>query len=81
MPKSIHTRGHVQLAKLLRELRQEAGLTQADIGKHVRRPQSWVSKYEAGEQRLDLVELRTLCREFGISLGTLVSRWEERLSR
>ena len=79
MPKSIHTRGHVQLAKLLKELRLEAGLTQVELGKKVRRPQSWVSKCESGEQRLDLVELRLLAQAFGVSLGTLVRRWEQRL--
>jgi len=38
-----------------------------------------VSKYEMGQRRLDLVELRELCSVLGITLGTLVRRCERSL--
>jgi transposase-like protein len=41
------------------------------------RPQSFVSKYETGERRLDLIEIRDVCQACGIELITLVERFEQ----
>ena len=42
--------------KLLREARLKAGLSQEEVAKRLNRPQSYVSKYESGERRLDVIE-------------------------
>ncbi|HSF65925.1 MAG TPA: helix-turn-helix transcriptional regulator [Nitrospiraceae bacterium] len=42
--------------KLLREARVNAGLSQEDVAKRLNRPQSYVSKDESGEHRLDVIE-------------------------
>lgn len=65
-----------RLAKLLRKLRAEAGLRQTDLAEKLGEPQSYVSKYESGEQRLDLLELRSICLALGTDLGRLVKRFE-----
>ena len=44
----------------LRAARVEAGLTQSEVARHIRRPQSFMSKAESGERRLDLIELAEL---------------------
>jgi transcriptional regulator with XRE-family HTH domain len=46
----------------LREARLEAGLTQVDVGKKLKKPQAYVSKIERGERRVDVVELEELAR-------------------
>ena len=74
--RSIYTVEHQRLVALLRELRENAGLRQADVAKRLRRPQSFVSKYEAGQRRLDLVELSQLAGVFGLSLFDLVEQFE-----
>jgi transcriptional regulator with XRE-family HTH domain len=56
LAKSIHTRRHQQLCKLLRDARKDSGLTQQQLAAKLRRPQSFVAKYELGERRLDVVE-------------------------
>ncbi len=70
-----------KLIELLRAVRKEAGLTQADVARKLRRPQSFVSKYEIGERRLDLIELREVCAAIGIPLQRFVRRFESRLAR
>lgn len=77
MEKSIFSKEHRWLLSVLREVRHEAGLTQVQLGKRLRKPQSFVSKYEIGERRLDLVELRQVCGAVGIALGELVRRFEQ----
>jgi transcriptional regulator with XRE-family HTH domain len=61
---------------LLRQVRTEAGLKQADLAKKLHQPQSFVSKYESGERRLDLLELQQLCSALHLSLTEFVRRFE-----
>jgi transcriptional regulator with XRE-family HTH domain len=49
------------LAALLRRIRIEAKLTQGQVAEKIGQSQSYVSKYECGEQRLDLIELEAIC--------------------
>ncbi len=67
------------LRKLLRGLRLEANLRQTDLAKKLGLPQSFVSKYESGERRLDILEVRRVCVALGVALSDLVRRLEEEL--
>lgn len=78
--KSIYSPAQRQLTALLRDLRAEAGLRQVDMAERLQKPQSFVSKYEAGERRLDLVELREICQALGIGLVDLAQRFEDALA-
>jgi transcriptional regulator with XRE-family HTH domain len=69
------------LYMLLRQIRLEAKLRQVDLADKLGRPQSFVSKYESGERRLDILELRQICKTVGISLVEFVQRLEDILSR
>jgi len=64
------------LLRLLKQVRAEAELRQIDLAKKLHQPQSFVSKYESGERRLDLLELRQVCEALGISLSAFVRRFE-----
>ncbi len=68
-----------QLQALLRQVRNEARLRQADLAARLGQPQSFVSKYESGERRLDILELRGVCQALGISLQEFIRRLEESL--
>jgi transcriptional regulator with XRE-family HTH domain len=54
---AIHSSDQERLCELLRQTREAAGLRQLDVTDASGMPQSFVSKYESGERRLDLVEL------------------------
>ncbi|MBI2955619.1 MAG: helix-turn-helix transcriptional regulator [Chloroflexi bacterium] len=55
--------------ELLREVRQRADLRQQDLASRISEPQSFVSKYESGERRLDVLELRQICAALGVPLA------------
>jgi len=56
------------IATLLREYRQEAGMKQDDVAKRLRKPQSYVSKVESCERRVDLIQLLRFLHLYGRSL-------------
>ncbi len=65
-----------RLQELLRRIRTEAGLRQEDLARLLKQSQSFVSKYESGERRLDLLELRQICVALGLSLEKFARRFE-----
>jgi transcriptional regulator with XRE-family HTH domain len=82
MPKSAalkHTDQKKRLQNLLRQIRVEAGLRQVDLAERLGQSQSFVSKYESGERRLDILELRQICSVVGISMEEFISRLEDTL--
>jgi transcriptional regulator with XRE-family HTH domain len=52
-----------------------AGLTQAELSQRLDRPQSFVSKYERGERRLDVVEFGKVARALGVDPAKLLERF------
>jgi transcriptional regulator with XRE-family HTH domain len=66
-----------ELANLLRQVRLEANLTQIQVADIIGQKQSYVSKYESGEQRLDLIELEAICNATGVPLIDFVRRYLE----
>ncbi len=64
-----------KLQDLIRTLRLEAGLTQAELAKRLGRPQSFVSKYENGERQLDFVELHDVCVALNLRIGDFAKKY------
>ena len=56
----------------LRQARLEAGLTQTEVANVLQKPQSFVSKCETGERRVDVVELQVLANLYGVPLTYFV---------
>lgn len=65
---------------LVRQMRIDAGLRQADLADRLGEPQSFVSRYESGERRLDVLELRKICRVLGVQLVDFIKRLEDEAS-
>lgn len=80
MARRHRTPRHRALQRALRDLRTSAGLTQVELAKRLAKPQSYVSKFESGERKLDLPELDEICRALGGNLETLVRRYKRELS-
>lgn len=57
------------LPEALKRMRINSGQTQVELASRLKRPQSYVSKYEKGERRLDLIELSEICNACGTQLS------------
>ncbi len=69
---SRRDRRYKDIARRLREAREAAGLTQQAAAARLGVPQSFISKCESGERRLDVLELDALARLYGRSSSDLV---------
>ena len=81
MEKSVYTDDYSVVVRLLREARTAAGVTQVQMAKMLGQSQSFVSKYENGDSRMDILQLRTVCQTLGLSLAEFVERLEGRLKQ
>ena len=66
MGKSTFTREYKALCRELIRIRKCKSLTQMDVAKKLARPQSYVSKYEQAERRLDVVEFLQVAKAVGV---------------
>ena len=77
MEHTIHSDPYRALLVQLRQLRETAGVTQSELASLLGQPQSWVSKVEVGERRLDIEELRQICVALDVDLVKVVKVWLE----
>lgn len=71
MVKSLHTPAYAAFRRLMADARERQGLTQAELATRLGKPQSFVSKYESGERRLDVVEFVLVCEALGVEATAL----------
>jgi len=75
MDKSLTRPEYKLLLAELRKARKEAGVNQTELGLRLGESQSFISKVERGERRLDLVELNAFCKALGVSLTDFTGRY------
>lgn len=80
MKKSIYTDEYQVLLRLLREARERSGVTQVELARTLGQTQSYVSKIELGDRRIDLIQLRTILAALGVGLADFVARLEDALA-
>lgn len=73
MTRSIFTKKYKHLCHLLIQVKESQGLTQARIAERLNRPQSFVSKYENGERRLDVIEFLEVAAALGVEAESLLA--------
>lgn len=80
MAKSIHRPESAVLRRRLREIRVAAGLTQAEVSSQLGRDQTYMSNIERGVRRLDVIELRDICRLSGKDFLEFLAELERELA-
>lgn len=76
MPKSVHTDRYTKFRELLIAIRTNLSLTQNQLAEKLGKPQSFVSKYESGERRLDFIEVLDLAECLNFDVGNLADAIE-----
>ena len=71
--KSAHTDAYSEFTKMLIAARKNAGLTQQHLATLLSKPQSYISKYERGERRLDLIEFLCVAAILKIDTNSFIS--------
>jgi transcriptional regulator with XRE-family HTH domain len=79
MRKSTFSREYKTLCRLLREVRQEADVSQVELAARLNETQSDISKFERGERRLDVVQLGWWCKALGCQLSDFVKKYEQQV--
>jgi len=62
MPKSIYSKDYRNVIEKLKKARLDAGLKQSEVAQKLKKPQSYISKIERGERRIDIAELKELAK-------------------
>jgi transcriptional regulator with XRE-family HTH domain len=76
---ALYERSYAAFTDLLKEERRKAGLTQAMLAKKLRRPQSYVSKYERGDRRLDVIEFVEVAQAIGFDPNEFLKKLDSEL--
>lgn len=81
MTKSIFTNNYQLLLKLLVETRKKARITQQELAKKLGKNQSYISKYENSERRLDMIEVIAIVKAMGANpsdlMQNILKEWKE----
>jgi transcriptional regulator with XRE-family HTH domain len=80
MEKSTFTKEYQVFCHLLRQSREQSGITQVQLAKQLNETQSEISKFERGERRLDLVQLHQWCKATGVRLADFARSFEDAVS-
>jgi len=79
--KTTYTQANDIFRELLKETRVAKSLTQADVATSLGVQQSYVSKYESGERRLDFVETAQVCEALGLSIEDFAASYSAKLAK
>jgi transcriptional regulator with XRE-family HTH domain len=71
MGASIHSKEYKEIIRKLIAARLDSGLTQVQAGLKLKKPQSYISKIERRERRVDVVELKHLLKVYELNLKDL----------
>ena len=78
--RSLHTKPYQAFIAVMVLARKEADMTQHELARRIKKPQSFVSKYERFERRLDVPEFIHIARALGLDPANLLRRIDKTLS-
>ena len=81
MTKSVFTDNYTTFLKILVRSRKAVGMTQTELANKIKENQSYISKYENGERRLDVIEFIEIAKALGVDplrvIDELVGNWKK----
>jgi transcriptional regulator with XRE-family HTH domain len=77
--RSVYDPRYVEMIARLRAVREQKGLSQTELAQRLGKPQSYVSKAETCERRIDLIEALEFCEALGIGIAAIIPSELKRL--
>ena len=74
MTKTIFSKDHRDLIERLKKAREDAGLDQLDVAEKLKKSQSYVSKLESGQRRIDIVQLKELANVYNKTMASFIKK-------
>ncbi|MDY5450210.1 MAG: helix-turn-helix transcriptional regulator [Clostridia bacterium] len=74
--KSLYDDRYKAAISLLKGYRLNSNMTQQELAMLLNSDQGYVSKFESGQRRLDIIEVRTICNHLGVNLVSFVNDLE-----
>ena len=71
MPKSVYSDAYTTMVGMLVQCRQQRGVTQVELAGRLGKPQSFISKIEQGQRRVDVIEFCAIARALGVEPSVL----------
>ena len=81
MKKTIHDSDYKNVLALVRSFRENKGITQAQLAKKLGFDQTFISKIETGERRMDVIELRRICLALDIDFIFFIKQMEKLIKK
>lgn len=81
MPNPLHSTNYGVFRELLVKARLSSGITQVELAKQLDKPQSYVSKYERGERRIDLPEFVELAEILGLDTTAFIEEYRKAVKK
>lgn len=81
MVKSLHSKRYTIFREMLATAREDCGMTQSELAIHLGKPQSFVSKYESGDRRLDFTEFAEIAAVLSVDLAQFIHRYQENVDK
>ncbi len=72
--KTIYSNEYIAILRKQKKDRKKSGLTQTEIVKRLGKPQSFISKIEKGERRLNIIELKHIAKLYGVDIKDVLTR-------
>jgi len=79
--KSVFTREYEVLRSHLRQARKKVGLSQTELARRLDQTQLFVSRSELGDRKVDVIELRAICKVMGLPFVQFISDLDAELER
>lgn len=74
MTASVFSEEYIQFRELLISYRKNKSITQIELAGKIGKPQSYISKYESGERRIDVIEFIEICEALQIDPNTVINQ-------
>jgi transcriptional regulator with XRE-family HTH domain len=77
--RSLHSDEYKTFLRILKSVREDAGVTQVELATRLKQTQTFISKCERGQRRIDVIEMRQICKALKLDFGSFIKKLDAAL--